>query len=116
MTFTPTAASAGIAGFTFWGLVWTTLSKLDTIAALFGFKNRFFARQMRLWINDNKGLTICASEIVNFGIHGVKSAEGTLFAIGGTLFNCIYVFAINPLICRHDRRRIKVVARAKAAA
>src|SRR5271157_2240898 len=105
-TLTPTAASASIAGFGFWALVWASLAKLDTILALFGFKRLGYSRQMRLWVNKNKGLSLCLTEILNFSIHGLRSAEGTTFALGGTLFNVFYICLINPLICRRDKKHM----------
>lgn len=104
-TFTPTATSAALAGFGFWALIWSITAKLDTIMSLFGFGNRGYSKRVRLWINQNKGLTLCITEVINFGIHGVKSAEGVVFAIGGTCFNIMYVLLINPIICMKDNRR-----------
>lgn len=103
-TFTPTAASAAIAGFGFWALVWSIALKLDTIAALFGFKDRRFSRRVQTWINENKALTLCITEVLNFTIHGITHPAAVTFAIGGTVFNILFVLIINPLICYRRKR------------
>lgn len=104
-TFTPTAASAVTAGFGFSALVWAIALKLDTIAELFGFRNRSFTRHVRQWVNRNKGLTLCITEVVNFSIHGITNPAAVTFAIGATIFNVIFVCLINPLICMRDRNK-----------
>jgi hypothetical protein len=111
-TFTPTSSSAAIAGFGFWALVWATAQKLDTIALLFGLRKSCYSKRVRLWINQNKGLTLCLTEIINFSIHGLKSSEGVTFALGGTLFNCLYVLFFNPLICWR-KSKTELVVQAK---
>ena len=105
-TFTPTAASAAIAGFSFWALVWGIVNKLDVILRLFGIKNRRASARVNLWLNENKGLGLVVSEIVNFSIHGVTSSTAVLFALGGTLCNAIYIFVINPLICWRAKKSV----------
>jgi len=110
-TFTPTAASAATAGFGFYALFWSFLNKVDTILALFGLKNRNVASKGRHWVNGNKGLTLCITELVNFGIHGITNPAAVTFAIGGTLFNAVYIFIINPLVCLKDRKGLHVVAK-----
>ncbi len=97
-TFTPTAASAAAAGFGFWALVWGIALKLDTIAGLFGFRDRGLSRRIRLWINENKGLSLCITEVTNFSIHGITNPDAVTFAIGGTLFNFLFVFVFNPIM------------------
>src|SRR5665213_154212 len=113
MTFTPTAASAAAAGFGFYALVWGIAAKLDTIIALFGFSNRGYANRVRQWINKNKGLTLCITEVVNFSIHGITNPAAVTFAIGGSLCNAVFIFCINPFLCWKTKKpvvRMKVVA------
>lgn len=105
-TFTPTAASAAVAGFGFYALVWSIALKLDTIAELFGFHNKRYSRRVRAWINQNKGLTLCITEVINFAIHGITNPAAVTFAIGGTLFNVIFVCFLNPLLVLRDRRNM----------
>jgi hypothetical protein len=98
-SLTPTASSAALAGFGFWALVWAIALKLDTIMALFGFRHRGYAKRVQLWINKNKGLTLCITEVTNFSIHGITHPAAVVFAIGGTMFNIIFVLLINPFLC-----------------
>jgi hypothetical protein len=103
-TFTPTAASAVTAGFGFWALVWAVLAKVDTVLQLFGFKHTHYSKRGRAWINDNKGLTLCITELINFGVHGITNPAAVTFAIGGTIFNALYIFLINPVICWREKK------------
>lgn len=106
-TFTPTAASAAVAGFGFYALVWGIANKLDTIMALFGFRNRMYAKRVRMWINRNKGLTLCITEVINFAIHGITNPAAVTFAIGGTIFNALYIFVLNPIVCWKSDKKSK---------
>ena len=83
-TFTPTASRTAIAGASLWALVWTMVGHIDTVIAPFGFRNKFLSRRIRRWVNRNKGLTICITEIVNLS-HAGLNPLGTTFAIGGTV-------------------------------
>lgn len=103
-TFTPTAASAVTAGFGFWALVWAVLAKIDTVLTLFGFKRTQYGKRGRKWINANKGLALCITEVFNFSVHGITNPAAVTFAIGGTIFNALYIFFINPVICWRDKK------------
>lgn len=107
-TFTPTAASAATAGFGFWALVWGIALKLDTIAGLFGFRDRRLSRKLRVWINDNKGLSLCITEVTNFSIHGITNPAAVTFAIGGTIFNFLFVFLLNPLMLKIESKKMPI--------
>ncbi|MGC1580445.1 MAG: hypothetical protein WA766_03125 [Candidatus Acidiferrales bacterium] len=102
-TFTPTASSTAIAGASLWGLLWTIANHLDSIVAPFGIRMEL-SRTVRNWVNKNKVLTLCMTEVINLS-HAGLSPLGTTFAIGGTAFNLIYVGLINPIFCWHDRKR-----------
>jgi len=109
-SFTPTATSAAVAGFGFWALVWAIALKLDVLASLFGFHDRAYSKAVQRWINSNKGLTLCITEVTNFSIHGITNPAAVTFAIGGTIFNILFVCVINPILClRHHGP--KLVAR-----
>lgn len=101
-TFTPTASSTAIAGASLWGLVWTIANHLDSVVAPFGIR-RGLSPKIRGWVNKNKVLTLCITEVVNLS-HAGLSPLGTTFAIGGTAFNLIYVGLINPVICWRDKK------------
>jgi hypothetical protein len=97
-TFTPSATSSGIAGFTFWGMCWTALAKIDKIAELFHVSRWVKSKNVFGWILKNKALSILCSEIVNYSIHGVQSTLGVTFAIGGTVCNALMIFIGLPVI------------------
>ncbi len=103
--FTPTVASAGIAGFTFSALVWAILLDIDTILGIFGFGHLNYAKRWRRWINDNKRSALCITELINFSIHGITDASAVTFAIGSTICNLFFILFINPFLCRRDRKR-----------
>jgi hypothetical protein len=109
-SFTPTATSAAVAGFSFWALVWAIALKLDTVASLFGFRSKSYSKMVQRWINNNKGLTLCITEVVNFSIHGVTNPAAVVFAVGGTAFNFLFVLFINPILCfRWKKNKIEAV-------
>jgi hypothetical protein len=103
-SFTPTATSAAVAGFGFWALVWAIALKLDVLASLFGFRNKSYSKAVQRWINGNKGLTLCITEVTNFSIHGITNPAAVTFAIGGTVFNILFVCVINPILCLRLKR------------
>ena len=104
-TLTPTSSSAAIAGFGFYALVWGIAAKLDTIMALFGFHNSNYATRVRRWINKNKGLTLCITEVINFSIHGITNPAAVTFAIGGSICNAVFIFCLNPFLCWRDKKK-----------
>lgn len=108
-SLTPTAMSASVAGFGFYALVWSIAAHLDSVTALVGFKNRGYARRVRNWINRNRSLTLCITEVINFSIHGITNPAAVTFAIGGTMCNILYVMLINPLMCIKDRKYMKPI-------
>jgi hypothetical protein len=108
-SFTPTATSAAVAGFGFWSLVWAILLKVDTIFALIGFRNKSYSEMLQRWLNDNKGLGLCITEVTNFSIHGITNPAAVTFAIGGTICNIIFICFINPILCL-KLRKPKLVA------
>jgi hypothetical protein len=110
-SFTPTATSAAVAGFSFWALVWAIALKLDTVASLFGFRSKSYSKMVQRWINNNKGLTLCITEVTNFSIHGITNPAAVTFAVGGTLFNILFVCIINPILClRCKKMKLHAVA------
>jgi hypothetical protein len=100
MTFTPSATSSFSAGAVFWGLVWSTLGKLNELVHFVGFKNSNPRQTVLRWINTHKVVTITLTETVNYSVHGISSPLGVTFALGGTLFNAFMVMFIVPIWCR----------------
>lgn len=96
---TPSSKSAGIAGGVFWAMIWAAIGHLDDIAELLRLPRRFFSsRRILAWVNDHKGVSIVCTELVNYGIHGVKDSTGVTFAIGGTVCNILFVFCVLPIL------------------
>lgn len=95
MTFTPTATSSASAGFVFWGVVWSIIFKIDTILKLFHIKPR--KERILNWMTDNKVLTLSCTEVINFSIHGISNPASTIFALGGTLMNIVFIFLCLPI-------------------
>ena len=96
MNFTPTMKGSFLAGIGFWALLWAAVCKIDSPLRAIGMgglvnKDRIFA-----WINKNQSSTLLGTEIVNYGSHGA-SADGVIFALGGTLVNVIVIYIIIPL-------------------
>jgi hypothetical protein len=52
---------------------------------------------MLAWINENKVVTLLMTEVLNFGVHGVESASGVTFALGGTFTNLWMIFVVVPI-------------------
>jgi hypothetical protein len=94
--FTPTAISSGFAGVGMWGVGWSALWKIEAVAKMFGL-GRFVNRDLILeWINTNRCVTLIATEVVNFGVHGVENPNSTTMALGGTLINFVMIFIVIP--------------------
>lgn len=99
MVLTPSTTSGGIAGFTFWGMVWIAIGHVTDIGRLFHIPARFCdSKHIFRWVLEHKGLAILCSELINYGIHGVKSSTGVVFALGGTLANAFAIFGVLPLV------------------
>ena len=103
--FTPTASSQFAAGIGLWGVIWSAIYKLEHLAA-FVRLGRFVNRERILaWINENKVVTLLLTEVLNFGVHGVESASGVTFALGGTFTNLWMIFVIVPIRQRFHLRK-----------
>jgi hypothetical protein len=97
MVLTPSTTSGGIAGFSFWGLCWLALAKLDAIAELFHMQNFVSSKYVFRWIMKHKAVALVCTELINFGMHGTEGA-GVVFAIGGSICNASVIFGILPLV------------------
>jgi len=71
MTFTPSSTSSFTAGAVFWSMVRAGLGKLNELASFIGLK-RYKPRESALrWINSHKVITLTATEVVNYSVHGI---------------------------------------------
>jgi hypothetical protein len=103
MTFTPSSASSFSAGAVFWSMVWAGLGKLNELARFVGFKRAKPKETALRWINSHKVITLTATEIVNYSVHGISSPLAVTFAIGGTLVNVLMVAVVVPIWYRLSR-------------
>lgn len=108
MQLTPTDKGAGFAGILLSSVAWLSLFKLDHVAELCRVNKWIGSEGLFNWITrsmSNKALTLLATEIVNFTVHGVTNPASVLFACGSTLVNAFMIFVGLPL--RQMRRREK---------
>ena len=89
MLLTPTFVGLLLAGAAFWTLIWAAIHKLDEIPYLKEFTS---TQEVLGWIQDHKGLTLVITEGINLLLHGL-SPHGMMFTLGGTIINCLMVFA-----------------------
>lgn len=114
MMMTPTDKGALCAGIGVSLLAWLSLFKLDTLAKLLHVNRWISQDKIFHRINDNKGVSLLCTEILNYAIHGISSAEGVIFAIGSTVVNALFIFVVLPLklMTRSDRAKIFVMRKA----
>ena len=103
MSFTPSAKSSFVAGIGLWAVGWSALFKLDKIPLVKRLVTLDRKERMFDWMTDNKVVTLLATEACNFGVHGVSNPNSVTFALGGTFWNILMIFAWLPF--RKYRRR-----------
>lgn len=100
MTLTPTDKGAGIAGIALASIGWFSLFKLNHVAKLLGIGKWVSSDGLFEWITrstSNKMLTLLATEVFNFGVHGISNPSSVLFATGSTIVNVFMIFIGLPL-------------------
>lgn len=107
MVLTPSSTSSALAGMGFWGLVWATIAKVDTLPVI----NKFVSKEKIFsWVGKNKGTTLLLTELTNFTIHGVENPNAVTMAVGGTVVNAAIVYGILPFRqWRMDKRFTKPI-------
>ena len=98
MVLTPSSTSSGLAGFTFWGMIWLTICELDAVAKLLCVNSFVSSRAVLRWVLNNKSVSLICTELVNYGIHGVTNSIAVTFAIGGTTCNALMIFIVLPIV------------------
>ena len=94
--FTPTASSSFFAGVGLWGVIWSAVYKIESVAKMFGL-GRFVNKDAILsWISGHKVVTLLATEAINFGVHGIENPNSTTMALGGTITNLVMIFVVLP--------------------
>jgi hypothetical protein len=104
MNFTPSTKGSFIAGVGLWSLLWAALFKADDYAEAFGVERWFSSEQCFRWIRNHKSTSLLATELVNYGTHGIDPL-GVSFALGGTLTNILVICILLPLRERANRKR-----------
>jgi hypothetical protein len=97
---TPSASSAGLAGSTFWGLIWVTITKLNVVTQKYSWTRRLNGERFMDWVSesfDHKVITLMITEFINYAIHGITNPAGVVFAIGGTITNTFVIFVALPV-------------------
>ena len=95
--FTPTASSSFFAGIGLWGVVWSAVYKIESVAKLFGLGRFVNKERILAWMNSNRVVTLLTTEIINFGTHSPENPNSTAMALGGTLLNVIMIFVVLPI-------------------
>lgn len=97
---TPSASSAGIAGGTFWGLVWVTVSKINKVTQRWSLLRWLDGEHFMDWVAeslDHKIITLMITEFINYAIHGITNPASVIFAVGGTCTNTVVIFGVLPV-------------------
>jgi hypothetical protein len=94
MLLTPTAIGAMLAGAAMWALFWTMLHKLNDLPWV---RQWLTSNQCFAFINRHKGAALFLTEAINFGIHGLTSHVGVLFALSGTAINLLVICGYLPV-------------------
>jgi hypothetical protein len=98
VVLTPSTTSGGIAGFTFWGMVWVAITEIDALAKMFHLPKAVSSKPLLRWILKHKGISLLCTELVNYTIHGIRSTTGVVFALGGTVCNVFTICLVLPII------------------
>jgi hypothetical protein len=96
MTFTPTMKGSFLAGIALWTMLWLGMFKLDEVAELLHLRWWINSERSVRWIRTHRSTSLLGTELLNYSWHGLSSAEGVLFAFGGTMVNTIMIFLVLP--------------------
>jgi hypothetical protein len=96
VTFTPTMKGSFLAGVALWVMIWLGIFKLDELAELVHLRWWISSERSVRWISTHRSTSLLATELCNYAWHGLYSAEGVLFAFGGTMVNTIMIFLVLP--------------------
>lgn len=96
---TPSASSAGIAGGTFWALIWVTIAKINKVTQKYAVTRFIDGDRLMDWVTasfDHQVIALMCTEFINYGIHGITNPASVIFAIGGTVTNTLVIFVCLP--------------------
>lgn len=110
MIITPSNTGSLIAGAGLGIFGWSIALEGDKIP----FIKRFYTAERKeslfKWANAHKTLALLYLEAVNFGIHGITSANGVIFALGNTLVNVLGLWVFLPIRQRsYSRTQVKSI-------
>src|SRR4051794_32423685 len=97
MNFTPTLKGAFIAGIGLWVLAWLTFFKMDEVLGETMVSRWVSEDRCTNWILKHRSATLLATELFNYGSHGIARPDGVVFAAGGTVVNVFMIFLVLPL-------------------
>ena len=104
MIVTPTNTGSLIAGGGVGIFAWSLALKGDKIPGIKRFYTGERKEQLFSWMNGNKGMALLALEAINFGIHGITSANAVLFALGNTFVNIVGLVVYLPFRQRRAKK------------
>ena len=76
--FTPTASSSFFAGVGLWGVIWSAVYKIESVAKIVGLGRWVNKEKILEWISGHKVVTLLATEAVNQNGETVTSGEAVL--------------------------------------
>ena len=105
MILTPSNTGNLVAGAGLGIFAWGAFLKADKIPWL---KKLLTTKRKELsldWIDKNKGISLLGLETINFGIHGILSANAVIFALGNTILNIFMLWAFLPFRKMRTRKK-----------
>jgi hypothetical protein len=110
MVITPSNSGNLVAGAGLGIFAWGAFLKADKIPWLKRLLTTRRKEDTLEWIYKNKSLSLLGLEAINFGIHGILSADAVIFALGNTLLNIFMLWVYLPLRrMRIEKQRIRNV-------
>ena len=97
MTFTPTMKKSFFAGIGLWLMLWLGLFKIDELVGDTRVRKWLSTDGCIRWVSQHRSTTLLATELVNYGTHGISQPDGVVFAAGGTIVNVLMIFCVLPL-------------------
>jgi len=96
MIVTPTNTGSLIAGGGVGIFGWSLALKGNKIPLIKRLYTAERKEQLFTWMHGNKSMALLALEALNFGIHGITSANAVLFALGNTIVNVLGLWVYLP--------------------
>jgi len=104
MIITPSNTGSIIAGAGVGVFGWSLALKGNKIPFIKRFYTSERKEKMFTWASGNKTMALLALEGINFGIHGITSANAVLLALGNTVVNVLGLWVYLPLRQRRAQK------------